>query len=81
MKIVVYGTGGVGGFFGGKIANAGYDITFIARGEHLKAIEKSGLQVKSIDGSFTVYPNATDAIEEIKDADLILLGVKSWQIT
>lgn len=81
MKIVVYGTGGVGGFFGGRIANAGYDVTFIARVEHLKAIKRNGLQVKSIDGSFTVYPNATDAIEEVKEINLILLGVKSWQIT
>ncbi|MFI2741340.1 ketopantoate reductase family protein [Zhouia sp. PK063] len=81
MKIVVYGLGGVGGFFGGKLAKAGNDVTFIARGNHLKAIKKNGLQVKSIDGDFVIHPEKiTDNIAEVALADLILLSVKSWQI-
>ena len=80
MKIVIYGTGGVGGFFGGRIAKAGYDVTFIARGAHLMAIKENGLQVKSINGNFTVRPKATDDISQVKDIDLVLLAVKSWQV-
>ena len=47
MKILVMGTGGVGGFFGGKLANAGYDVRFIARGKHLEAMKKDGLKIIS----------------------------------
>ncbi len=80
MKIVVIGAGGVGGFFGGKIAKAGFDVTFIARGKHLEAIQNNGLQIKSIDGNFTVHPKVTDDVASIENPDLIILGVKSWQI-
>lgn len=80
MKIVIIGAGGVGGYFGGKIAKAGYDVTFIARGKHLEAITTNGLQVKSIDGDFTVFPKVTDDISSVKNPDLIILGVKSWQV-
>ncbi len=81
MKTAIIGTGGVGGYFGGKIANAGFDVTFLARGEHLKAIQSNGLKVKSISGDFSVYPaRATDKVEEIGFADLIILGVKAWQV-
>ena len=80
MNIVVIGAGGVGGFFGGKIAKAGFDVTFIARGKHLEAIQKNGLQVKSIDGDFMVHPKVTDNISDVKNPDLIILAVKSWQV-
>lgn len=81
MKIVVYGTGGVGGYFGAKIAKAGYDVTFIARGEHLKAIRQNGLKVKSIHGDFHITAKATDAIGTITDIDLVLIAVKTWQLS
>lgn len=80
MNIVVIGAGGVGGYFGGKLAKSGCDVTFIARGKHLEAIKNKGLQVKSILGDFTVYPKVTDNMKDIKNPDLIILGVKSWQI-
>ena len=80
MNIVVFGAGGVGGYFGGKLAKAGFEVTFIARGNTLKAIKANGLQVKSIKGDFKVYPKVTDKISEVKDANLIILAVKSWQI-
>jgi 2-dehydropantoate 2-reductase len=81
MNIVVFGAGGVGGYFGAKLAKSGNKVTFIARGKHLKAIQKNGLQIKSIYGNFTVFPNATDSLKEITTKpDLIILGVKSWQI-
>jgi len=81
MKIAIIGTGGVGGFFGGKLARAGYDVTFLARGEHLKAMQQNGLTVKSIQGDFTIAPvNATDSIKAIGSADLIILALKAWQV-
>ncbi len=81
MKIVVYGIGGVGGYFGGKLAKAGYNTTFIARGNHLKAIKENGLFVKSIYGDFHTTPAyVTSNISEIKDPDLIILATKTWQV-
>ena len=80
MNIVIIGAGGVGGYFGGKLSQAGYHTTFIARGQTLEKINQNGLQVKSIKGGFHVYPHVTDQYDIIKEADLILLCVKSWQI-
>jgi 2-dehydropantoate 2-reductase len=82
MKIAVIGTGGVGGYLGGKMALAGYQVTFVARGEHLKIIRQNGLTVKSINGNFVVNPaQVTDAIGDVGDATFIILGVKAWQVT
>ena len=80
MNIVVVGAGGVGGYFGGMLAKAGFDVTFLVRGETLKAIKTNGLQIKSIKGNFTVNSKATDSYNEIGMPDLVILGVKSWQI-
>jgi 2-dehydropantoate 2-reductase len=81
MKIAIIGTGGVGGYFGGKLAKAGYDVTFLARGAHLKAIQQKGLTVKSILGNFTIDPvKVTDSIDTIGLTDLVILGVKAWQV-
>lgn len=80
MNIVVIGAGGVGGYFGGKLAQAGFNVTFVVRGKTLEAIKTNGLQVKSITGDFVVHPKVTDTISEIKSPDVIILGVKSWQV-
>src|SRR5512138_1723426 len=81
MKIAVFGTGGVGGYFGGKLAQNGKNVSFIARGPHLKAIRESGLRVESIAGNFIIQPaNATDLPETIGKVDLILLAIKAWQL-
>lgn len=81
MKIAVIGAGGVGGYFGGRLAQADFDVTFIARGEHLKAMQENGLQVNSINGDFHVHTiHATDDIRAAKDAGLIILGMKAWQV-
>jgi 2-dehydropantoate 2-reductase len=81
MKTAIIGTGGVGGYFGGKLAKAGYDVTFLARGAHLKAIQKKGLTVKSILGDFTIDPvKVNDRIDNIGSANLVILGVKAWQV-
>jgi len=81
MKVAILGTGAVGGYFGGRLAQAGNDVTFIARGAHLKAIQSNGLQVKSISGDFSINPaQATDHTERVGAVDLILCCVKSWQV-
>ena len=80
MKITIIGAGGVGGYFGGRIAEAGYDTNFVVRGKTLEAIQKNGLQVKSTKGDFVVHPKATNNLLEVKNADLFILGVKSWQV-
>ncbi|MFA5296841.1 MAG: 2-dehydropantoate 2-reductase [Lutibacter sp.] len=81
MNIVIYGTGGVGGYFGARLAQAGNRVTFIARGKHLEAIQKKGLQLFSPKGDYLVFPaNATSNISEVTDIDLILVCVKTWQL-
>lgn len=81
MEILVYGVGGIGGYFGGRLANAGLNVSMIARGEHLKAIQKHGLEVESINGNFKVKPAvATSDISKVPKPDLVILGVKSWQV-
>ncbi len=81
MNILIYGTGGVGGFFGGKLALTEHKVTMIARGAHLEAIQKDGLKVKSVTGDFTAHPHlATDDLSKIETPDLVLFGVKSWQL-
>lgn len=79
MKIVVMGTGGTGGYYGGLLSKHGNDVTFIARGEHLAAIRKSGLQVKSIHGDFTISPaSATDHPSSLPAPDLLLFLTKTY---
>lgn len=81
MRIAVFGTGGVGGYFGGRLAQAGHDVAFIARGEHLRAIRTKGLRVDSILGDFVVAPaQVTDDPSKIGEVDVVLLGVKAWQV-
>ena len=79
MKIVAMGSGGVGGYFGGCLAASGADVTFIARGEHLKAIERDGLKILSANGDMTLKPvKATDDPASIGHADLVMIAVKLW---
>lgn len=81
MKIAVIGSGGVGGYFGGKLALAGHEVTFLARGKHLEAIQENGLQILSPQGDFLVKPAQTTAdMTTIGQVDLIILGVKAWQV-
>jgi 2-dehydropantoate 2-reductase len=81
MRIAVFGTGGVGGYFGGRLAEAGNDVVFVARGEHLRAIQSGGLRVDSISGDFRIAPaQAADDPAAIGEVDVVILGVKAWQV-
>src|SRR5215471_12488735 len=82
MRIAIFGTGGVGGYFGGRLAQAGEDVTFIARGDHLRAIQANGLKVESLQGDFVVNPaKAPNDVSAVGAVDLVILGVKAWQVT
>ncbi len=81
MKFAIFGTGGVGGYFGGRLAQAGEDVTFIARGNHLSVIQQTGLSVDSIRGDFVVHPaKATDSTESVGAVDVVILAIKGWQL-
>jgi 2-dehydropantoate 2-reductase len=79
MKIAVMGTGGVGGYYGGLLAQKGHAVTFIARGPHLQAIHTNGLQIKSIHADFMVKPAAaTEDPATIGPVDLVLFCTKTY---
>src|SRR5688572_8435972 len=81
MRIAVIGVGGVGGYFGGRLAQAGHDVTFIARGATLEALRMRGLRVESILGDFVIDPvPVSDDPRTVGPVDVILMAVKAWQI-
>ncbi|MCF8107632.1 MAG: 2-dehydropantoate 2-reductase [Desulfohalobiaceae bacterium] len=81
MHIVVYGTGGAAGYFGARLAEAGEAVSFIARGEHLQAMQTSGLSVESLKGDMHIQPiRAFADPAQAGIADVVLLGVKTWQV-
>jgi 2-dehydropantoate 2-reductase len=71
----------VGGYFGGRLAEAGVSVTFVARGAHLAALRRDGLTVESVAGDFVVRPvDATDDAGAVGPVDVVLVGVKAWQV-
>lgn len=80
MRTAIFGTGGAGGYFGAHLALAGEDVVFIARGEHLRAIQQNGLVLEFDDGEKVVKAVATDDPAAAGKSDVILMGVKTWQL-
>jgi 2-dehydropantoate 2-reductase len=80
MKIAMMGSGGVGGFFGGRLASAGYDVTFIARGAHLAAMREKGLTIENEPQGDIHVPkvNVADDPAQVGPVDLVILSVKLW---
>ena len=79
MRIAIMGSGGIGGYFGAKLAQGGADVSFIARGAHLAAMRAQGLRVESAGGVIELPAvRATDDPATIGPVDLVLLGVKLW---
>lgn len=79
MRIAIMGSGGVGGYFGARLARAGFDVTFIARGAHLEAMQHNGLLVESKLGDIRIEkPQTTGDPASIGEVDLVLFGVKLW---
>lgn len=81
MRIVVFGSGGVGGYFGARLAEAGEDVVFVARGAHLGAIRANGLHVHSINGDvYLPEIKAAEQVDETFNPHLVLVCVKTWQV-
>jgi 2-dehydropantoate 2-reductase len=79
MRIAVVGAGGVGGYFGAKLARAGQSVVVLARGAHLEAIRRNGLRVRSaVDGEFTATVDAVDSFAGQPPVDMALFCVKSF---
>ncbi len=81
MRIAVIGAGGVGGAFGAALAQAGADVTFVARGAHLAAMQKNGLRVEGGRGDTLISPcQATDDPSSIGPVDIVMFCVKLWDV-
>jgi len=78
MRIAVMGAGGVGGYFGGRLAQAGNDVVFIARGRHLEALRSKGLALKSPAGDAQLSVQAVENPADAGTADVVLFAVKLW---
>jgi len=79
MRVAVMATGALGGYFGGRLAEAGHEVFFIARGANLAAIRKNGLKIESPLGNIHIKsPKATDDPKEVGPVDLVLFAVKLW---
>jgi len=83
MKIAVFGTGAIGGYIGGRLARAGHEVAFIARGAHLDAIRANGLTLREVTNDdildeFVIHALATDNAADIGPVDFVLFGVKAY---
>ena len=79
MRLVVVGAGGVGGYFGARLARGGAAVTVVARGAHLDAIRRSGLRIRStLEGEYTVVVAAVEDVAGLPAADAVLLCVKAF---
>jgi len=81
VRIAVIGTGAVGGYFGGRLAQASVDVVFVARGETLRRLRESGLRVESPLGDLELaHVEATDELAAVGSVDVIIVAVKAWQV-
>lgn len=81
MKICIFGSGGVGGYFGGRLAEAGEQVFFVARGLHNEAMHRDGLTVDSISGDFQIkHVNVIHSPRQEGEFDLVIVCVKAWQL-
>ena len=81
MRIAVVGVGGVGGYYGARLAAGGHDVTFVARGANLEALRGSGLRVESALGDVRLREvTATDRVETVGVVDAVLLCVKAYDV-
>src|SRR6266566_82372 len=79
MRIAVMAAGAVGGYYGGRMAAAGHDVTFIARGAHRDAIRRDGLKIESTRGDLHLKDvNVTDDPKQVGPVDVVLFAVKLW---
>jgi 2-dehydropantoate 2-reductase len=81
LRVAIYGVGGVGGYFGARLARAGADVVWIARGAQLEALTARGLEIESVHGDFTLGPlRASSDPARLGQVDAVILSVKVWQV-
>jgi 2-dehydropantoate 2-reductase len=80
VKFAVVGAGAIGAYVGAALARGGADVTLIARGEHLRAMQTHGVKVLSPRGDFEARPAATDDFAAIADADVVFIGLKAYSL-
>jgi 2-dehydropantoate 2-reductase len=82
MRILIIGSGGVGGFYGAKLVRAGHDVTFVARGRHLEAMQKNGLHIENDSGISLALQSVTvvEDLRAVRHPDLVLIAVKLWDL-
>ena len=78
MKFAILGSGAVGGYYGAKLVQAGHDVTFIARGKHLEAIRRRGLEIKSPQGDFVARAAAEEDASKVGHVDCVILATKAY---
>jgi len=81
MRFAIFGSGGLGGYYGARLAKAGHEVSFVARGAQLEAMRRDGLRVLSKLGDVHLEkPRASDDPRELGEADCVIVAVKSWQV-
>jgi len=80
VRFAVLGAGAIGAYVGAALARGGSDVTLIARGEHLRALQQHGVRVLSPRGDFSAHPPATDDIAAIADAEVVFVGLKAYSL-
>ena len=81
LRVAVFGVGAVGGYFGGTLARAGHEVTFIARGDTAAALRRRGMRVEGASGDFLAHPaRVVEDPSGVGPVDLVILGVKAWQV-
>jgi len=80
VRVAVLGAGAIGGYAGARLAQAGEDVTLIARGEHLRALRTEGLRITGPRDDFSVRPPATDELAAVSGADVVFVGLKAYSL-
>ena len=81
MKFAIIGSGAVGGYFGARLYEAGHTVYFLARGSHLEAIRKNGVEIKSIAGDYKPQNvESHETVQQIPSVDEVLVAVKAGQV-
>jgi len=80
MKFLIAGAGAIGAYIGARMAQAGFDVTLLARGPHLRAMQERGVQVKSVAGDFEARPKIAGTLEEVGPVDVVFLAAKAHSL-
>lgn len=80
MKFIVFGAGAVGGYFGGRLANAGVDVSFFVREKRAQVLRTRGLRVQSVYGDFSLKPNVITSPDEVSKPDVVVLALKNYHL-